>query len=275
MRSAWLFVPGHEPYKIRKALSSPADVVIVDWEDGVPHDQKEAARRETAEVLASSTPSRRIVVRINSPKTPWFADDLPALHGIPVSAIITPKAEDPAAIDAVASAGLPIIPLVESALGVEQAFALARAHPLIERLALGPLDLLADIGARWTPQGEAISYARARLVIATRAAGLDGLIDGVYPHLTDLEGLRREATLARTVGCAGKMLLHPRQIEVVREAFQPSRQEVEQAQLIVKAAQDAAQSKRSAIQVDGLFIDPPIVRQAYQTLQSLGEMSGG
>lgn len=185
---------------------------------------------------------------------------------------MVPKTEDPAEVEAVASAGMPIIPLIESAIGVEQAFALAQAHPLVERLALGPLDFLADIGARWTPQGEALSYARTRLVVAARAAGLDGMIDGVYPHLTDLEGLRQEAALARTLRCAGKLLLHPRQIEVVHEVFQPTREEIEQARLIVRAAQEATLSKQVAIQVEGLFIDPPVVRRAYQTLQALGEV---
>ena len=271
MRNTWLFVPGHEPHKIRKALSSNADVIIIDWEDGVPHDQKEEAHRQTRAALAI-TPPGHVVVRINSPKTSWYADDLLVIKALHVSAIMVPKAEDPADIEAVGSAGVPIIPLIESALGVEQAFALARAHPLVERLALGPLDLLADIGARWTPQGEALSYARTRLVVAARAAGLGGMIDGVYPHLTDLEGLRQDAVLARTLGCVGKLLLHPRQIEVVHEVFQPTRQEVEQARLIVKAAQDAALSKRTAIQVEGIFIDPPVVRRAYQTLQTLGDV---
>lgn len=269
MNATWLFVPGHEPRKLRKALLSAADVVIVDWEDGVPLDQKDAARHQTRELLAQRTAPRQVVVRVNGLTTPWWDDDLRIARSLNPTAVMVPKAEDPAAIAAAAALGMPIIPLVESALGLEQAVALGRAHPLVTHLALGPLDLLADLGARWTPQGEALWYARARLVVAARAAGLDGMIDGVYPDLADLDGLRHDAQSARTLGCTGKMVLHPRQIEVVREAFQPTSAEIQQARAIIEAAQDAARAHRAALQVNGLFVDPPVVRRAHQILQSL------
>jgi citrate lyase subunit beta/citryl-CoA lyase len=272
MLRTWLFVPGHEPYKMRKALASGADVVIIDWEDAVPHDQKSEARMQTQEVLAQTITVCRVAIRINSLKSSWYADEILALKALNVAVVMVPKTEDPAMITTLAEEiNLPIVPLIESALGMEQAFAIAKAHPLVERLAFGSLDFFVDIGARWTPEGEALLYARSRLVIAGRAAGLAGMIDGVYPQLGDLAGLRTESVLAYTLGCEGKLLLHPRQIEVVREVFQPTREELERARLIIRVAQEAAAEQRAVIQFEGIFIDPPLVLWAQQVLKSVGE----
>ncbi|HEY0753801.1 MAG TPA: aldolase/citrate lyase family protein [Ktedonobacteraceae bacterium] len=165
-------MPGHEPDKIRKALASSADVVIIDWEDAVPLEQKPEARTRTQEVLVQTQTACRVTIRVNGPRSPWLADDLSLLKDLPVSAIIAPKIEQPAEVHALATARVPIIPLIESGLGVEQAFAIASAHPLVERLTLGPLDFLADLQAHWTPEGQALFYARSRLLVAGRAAGL-------------------------------------------------------------------------------------------------------
>ncbi len=272
MIRTWLFVPGHEPYKIRKALASGADAVIIDWEDAVPQDQKEQARTTTQTELAQAETSSYVVIRVNSPKSAWFAEDLPFLKALKVSALMVPKADDPTEIRDLATANVPLIPLIESGLGVELAFVLAQAHPLVERLAFGPLDLLADLGAHWTPGGEALSYARARLVIAARAGGLLGMIDGIYPNLADLAGLRKETELARILGCEGKMLLHPKQLAVVRDVFRPTEEEIKRARLIIQAAEEAARTSHTVVQLDGMFIDPPVVRRAYQTLQETDEV---
>lgn len=264
----WLFVPGHEERKLRKALTSRSDVVIIDWEDGVPPDEKEEARSVTRAVLAEVSPALRLVVRVNPPQTPWHEGDMAVLESLPVAATMVPKAEDPVALQGLVRLGIPLIPLVESALGVERAFEIARAHRLVERLAFGSLDFLADIGARWTPEGEAIQYARARVVVAGRAAGLTGPIDGVYPRLDDPEGLRRDAEQARRLGYAGKLLVHPRQIDIVQEVFSPTPEEVAQARRIVAAYQDALAAGRAAVSVDGRLVDPPVVRWAEEVLRA-------
>jgi citrate lyase subunit beta/citryl-CoA lyase len=241
MLRTWLFVPGHEPDKMCKALASSADVVIIDWEDAVPPNQKQEAQMQTQEVFAQAMTPCRVAIRMNRLKSPWSGDDLLTLKNLTVAAIMVPKTEDPAEIFALA-ADVPMIPLRESALDVEQAFAIARAHTLIERL-----------------------------VIAGRVAGLTGKIDGVYPRLSDVEGLRKESVLAYTLGCEGKQVLHPRQIEVVNEACQSTGEEITRARLVIRVAQEAATERCAAIQIEGIFIDPPVVRWAHQTLQAIGE----
>lgn len=267
----WLFVPGHESRKVQKALTSDADAVIIDWEDAVPAGQKEAARAATAEVLATVHSRPRLVIRVNSPRSGLCESDLTVLADLPAAAVMLPKVDDPADVRAVASLGLPIIPMIESAVGLERAYEIAACHPQVERLAFGSLDFLADIAARWTIEGEALLYARSRIVIAGRAAQRDGPIDGVYPRLHDLDGLRREAQLARSLGFAGKQLIHPEQIAVVEEVFSPTAEEIEQARAILKAYQEALAANRAATTAGTTFIDPPVVRRAEQVLRQAGE----
>jgi citrate lyase subunit beta/citryl-CoA lyase len=267
----WLFVPGHEPDKIRKALASRADVVIVDWEDAVPVSQKEQARSMTRATLVDLPSRPRVVLRINSAKTDQYAQDIASLQGLPVSAIMLAKASEPAELPHLAEQGKAIIPVIESALGIENAFQIAKAHPLVERLVLGTMDLMANMGAQWEPDGPALQYIRSRLLIANRAAGLAGPIDGVYPQLSDLDGLHREATTARKLGFAGKLILHPRQIDVVHQVFLPTREEIEQARETIAAFDEAIAAGRSAIRMGDRFVDPPIVIWAQNVLRMGGE----
>lgn len=263
----WLFVPGHDAHKGQKALRSAVDVVVFDWEDAVPEDRKQEARAITRSILARESASPRCIVRVNSRHDPCFADDIAALAELPVSAVLLPKAADPAQVtDLARSAEQPIIPLIESALGVEAAFAIAKAHPRVERLAFGSLDFLADIGVRWTPQDAASQYARARVSIAGRAAGLAGAIDTVYPLLYDDDGLRRDAAGARALGFVGKFLLHPAQIAIVREVFSPTPEELAQATEIMRAFQEARSRGETVVRMGGKFIDPPVVRWAEHVL---------
>lgn len=263
----WLFAPGHESRKLQKALHCPVDVVIVDWEDAVPAERKLEAREHTRAILTGSTFSPRVVLRVNSPKYEWFADDILALADLPLGAVMLPKVEAVSEVMQLVGTGLPLIPLIESAIGIERIFEIATAHSLVERLGLGSLDLLADLGAQWTPAGEALFYARSRLVIASRAAGLEGAIDGVYPRLHDSAGLRQDTEIARTLGFMGKQLLHPEQISLVQETFFPTAEEIKQAREIVEAFQEAAALGRATLQIEGRFIDPPVVKRAYQILR--------
>jgi len=264
----WLFVPGNDDHKIQKALASPADVVIVDWEDGVPAHQKDTARAVSAALLAQPL-ARRAIIRINSAQTSAYPADVAALAHLPIATVMLPKVEQPAEVVQLAnSVGRAIIPLLESALGLERAAIIAGAHAQIERLAFGPLDFLADVGGQWSPEGEALHYARSRLVIASRVAGLPGPIDGVYPQLNDPDGLRRDALIGRRLGFAGKMLLHPAQIAIVRAVFAPTPAEIAQAEQILRAFEEAVAANRSVVSVDGRFVDPPVVRWAQQVLAS-------
>jgi len=264
----WLFVPGHDARKMRKALESEAEVVVIDWEDGVPPDRKHEARSTTASLLAAfGGESPRRLVRVNSARDPYFADDMAAMVQVPVSAVMLPKVEDPQEVaDLAHLLEKPVIPLLESALGIERAFDVAHAHPNVERLAFGSLDFLLDLGVQWEPDNPACRYAQARISVAGRAAGLQGSIDSVYPQLDDQEGLRRDALAARALGFTGKLLLHPAQIAPVREVFTPSPEELAQARAIVQAFEEARARGEAVVRLGGAFIDPPVVKRAQNVL---------
>ena len=265
----WLFVPGHDRRKVQKALQSAADAVIIDWEDAVPPDQRALARATTAELLGAHRAGPRAVVRVNSPRTAEFAADLAAVRDLTVSAVMIPKVEEPAEVDALAALALPLVPMVESALGLECAYQIA-SHPDVERLTFGALDYLADLGAEWELDSAALGHARARLAVASRAARRIGPLDGVYPHVTDLAGLAHDTGVGRRLGCAGRSVIHPNHIPVVRAAYAPSPDQIARAQAIVAAASTAMAAGRAAIQLpDGTFIDPPVVKWAERVLASV------
>jgi len=272
---AWLFVPGHEPRKLRKALTIGPDVIIADWEDAVPASEKHEARRITREILEGKPPKNppRVVVRVNSPKLEAYLEDREALEGLPISGVLVPKVESSDEVRETAELGLPVIPMIESAAGLEGALGIAQAHPLVERLVFGSLDFLTDIKGRWTPSGEALVYARSRIVSVSRAACVKGPIDGVYPHLEDMDGLQKEARIARVLGFVGKTLIHPKQIEVVRKEFVPTPEEVREAKEILEAYRKAIALGQSALRLEsGRFVDPPVVTWAMQILKESGEM---
>jgi citrate lyase beta subunit len=209
----------------------------------------------------------RCIVRVNHVQHPGFAEDVAALIGLPVSGVMLPKVGLPAEVrDVARQVGPPLIPIIESALGLELAFEIARADPRIERLAFGPLDFMADMGLQWTADNPAYQYARTRVAIAGRAAGRAGAIDGVYPQLGDDAGLRRDAMAARALGYVGKLLIHPAQIPIVREVFSPTAAEVVQAAEIMRAFDAAKQRGEAAVRLGSTFIDPPVVRWAQQVL---------
>lgn len=263
----WLFVPGHDSRKLQKAWSSAADVVIIDWEDAVAPERKAEARAVTRALLAQPRAARRCIVRVNHSEHPAFAEDIAALSDLPLAAVMFPKVGDPAEVrDLAQRVVMPIIPILESALGIERAFEIATAHTRIERLAFGPLDFLADLAVQWTADNAAYQYARTRVVIAGRAAGLQGAIDGVYPQLDDSDGLRRDAAAARALGYVGKMVIHPTQLPIVRAAFAPSPADIARADAIMRASEQATVRGEAATRLGNTFIDPPVVRWAQQVL---------
>ena len=272
----WLFVPGNEPDKINKALASQADVVIVDWEDAVAPSRKAEARMVTHSVLLNMHARPRVVLRVNNFTSDEYAKDIEALDDLPVSGIMLAKVSGPEDLQHLITLGRPIIPLIESALGIENAFQIAKAHPLVERLVLGTMDLMADLKAQWEPEGPSLPYIRSRILIAGQAAGRAGPIDGVYPLLNDLDGLHQEAMTARKLGFAGKLLIHPRQIEVVHQVFSPSAQEIEEARQTIATFDEAVAAGRSAIRMGERMVDPPMIIWAQNILRLAGiEMQNG
>ncbi|MFJ4830924.1 HpcH/HpaI aldolase/citrate lyase family protein [Streptomyces sp. NPDC088747] len=263
----WLYVPGDRPETVAKALVSGADVVLVDLEDAVAPDRKEYARAATAELLCEPPPVP-VHVRVNALDGPYAEADLKTLSPLPgLSGLRLPKVTSPAEVVRVAEAApssdggaIPLYALLETALGVEQAFAVATSHRALRGIALGEADLRADLGVR----GDAgLDWSRARVVVAARAAGLAPPVQSVHPDVRDLDGLAASCTHGRDLGFLGRTAIHPRQLPVIERAYLPAPEEIERAEAVLKAA--AADPGAQALP-DGTFVDAAVVAGAHRTL---------
>lgn len=270
LHRSWLYVPATRPDRFAKAVDSGADAVVVDLEDAVPPERKPAARREVS-ALISGDPGVPVYVRVNAPDSPWGRDDVAEVAGGRVAGIRVPKVEDPGQVSDVAGwlrgAGAPVdlICLLESALGVERAFDLARADPLVAGLALGEADLAANLG---TVSDDALLYARSRCVVAARAAGLPPPVQSVYTDVRDLAGLRSSCEYGRRLGMFGRSAIHPDQVDVINEAYTPSSAELAEARALLEAA--TGHEGEGFVLPDGRFVDAAVTEQAARTLR-LGE----
>ncbi len=267
---SYLYVPGSDPSLINKALKSRADAIVIDLEDAVTNDQKQMARANASAVLAESQ-SKPVLVRINSAESGYWRMDLEAVGHWDPPGIRVPKVESVATVVQVASflssldsGSTPLIPLIESALGVERAFEIASAHHRVIALGMGEADLGADLG---TNSSDALNYPRSRCIVAARAAGLAAAIQSVYVNLHDPSGLRSSTEFGRSLGFFGRSAIHPSQIDAINEVFTPSDNEVSSAQEIV-SIMGAASSLGSGLGVtqSGEFVDAAILRRARAIL---------
>ena len=279
---SFLFVPGHHARRIAKAFESSADAVIIDLEDAVPAAEKQAARANAAAAVADHG-APAAFVRVNGAGDAGCLDDLLAVVRPGLAGIVLPKSESAAQLHALdwgithleARAGLPggtveLLPLVESARGVERAPALAGCVDRVRRLTFGVADYSLDLGLHPDPGESGLAYLRARLVHACRAAGREAPVDSVVVEIRDSERLRDSARRARAAGFGGKLCLHPDQVDVVNEVFGPTPDELARARSIV-AAYDAARDRgEAAVTVEGSFVDAPVAERARKLLQRSG-----
>ncbi|MGI5442678.1 HpcH/HpaI aldolase/citrate lyase family protein [Streptomyces shenzhenensis] len=257
----WLYVPGDRPHVVAKALACGADVVVIDLEDAVAPDRKEYARAATVDLLSEPQPVR-VHVRVNGTEGPWAAADLRATAGLPgVSGVRLPKVTSADEVVRAAEAtGHRLYALLETALGIEHAHAIAAAHPALRGISLGEADLRADLGVR---DDAGLDWCRSRVVVAARAAGLAPPPQSVHPDIRDLAGLAASCAHGRDLGFLGRAAIHPRQLPIIERAYLPTEAELEQAETIVKAAT----TERGAQALpDGRFIDAAVVAAARRTL---------
>ncbi|MCX4693858.1 CoA ester lyase [Streptomyces sp. NBC_01408] len=258
----WLYAPGDRPAVVAKALGCGADAVIVDLEDAVPASRKEYARTATAELLAER-PAVPVHVRVNALDSPWGGVDLAALAGRRgLAGLRLPKISAPEQVAAVAdrTGGVALYALLESALGVERAFEIARAHPALRGLSLGEADLRADLAVS---AGTGLDWCRSRVVVAARAAGLVPPAQSVFPDIRDLEALAASCSRGRSLGFLGRAAIHPRQLPVIERAYLPAPAEVAAAHEVLAAAR----ATPGALALpDGRFVDPAVVAAAHRTL---------
>ncbi|NIH83655.1 HpcH/HpaI aldolase/citrate lyase family protein [Amycolatopsis granulosa] len=251
-----LFVPGHRPDRFAKAAATGCDLVVLDLEDAVGPDRKAGAREHVRSWLDAG---HAAVVRINAPGTPWFDADLAAVAGR-AAAVMVPKAEDRAVLDALADRGAgPVIPLIETALGVTRAVEVCGADPVV-RPAFGSVDLAAQLGVDHRSHA-ALRHARSAVVLAAAAAGCAAPVDGVTTALDDPAVLRADVAHAIELGLTGKLCIHPRQVTAVNDAFRPGEAETRWAREVLASVTDGSVGVHN-----GQMVDRPVIRRAEAIL---------
>lgn len=279
MRRSMLFLPGNNPNMLINGNCLGADGVIFDLEDAVSPDEKDAARilvRNTMRYMDFR--GCEIIVRINAIDTPYWKKDIDAILPYVPSLILLPKTSGAADVleadayitEAEEKLGLEkgtvgLMPLIETALGVENAFAIASATKRVKALFLGAEDLTADLQCKRTKEGREIEYARTRLVMAARAAGID-VYDTPFTDVNDDEGIEVDATLAKGLGFSGKAAISPRHVEVINRVFSPTLAEIDYAYEVMEAIALAKKQGKGAIALRGKMIDAPIVMRAQRTI---------
>ncbi len=266
-----LFTPGTRGDRIQKALQAgAADVVVADLEDAVAPDQKDEARDEVRAALqvVPASPAQR-AVRINPWPSALAEADLDAVLAAEPDVLVLPKAEDPTSVQALdarlGDSPARLLLILETAEGVLNARELARSSDRVAALAFGAEDLAADAGMRRSPSNEEVAVPRSLVALAAAAAGV-AAVDMITADFRDQQRTTREATEARALGYAGKMCLHPTQVESVHAAFAPTPDEVDWARRVVAAADAEGAGAGGVVVVDGKMVDVPLVRQARAIL---------
>jgi citrate lyase subunit beta / citryl-CoA lyase len=286
VRRSRLYVPGSEPKYFINAALHGADAVILDLEDSVHPSEKDAARLLVRNALrAVDFLECERMVRIN--QLPLGLDDLDEIVPESPDLILIPKIENPAQIVEAArrieriqtdygiSRPIWLMPILESALGIENALGITQASNQIVALTIGLEDYTADLGVVKTPTGNESLYARQRVVNAAHAAGVQA-IDSVFGDVGDMEGLRAWGLNSRALGFEGMGCVHPLQISVIHEAFAPTSAEIEKAQKIVAAYHEAQEKGLGVVSLGSKMIDPPVVNRALKLMaraKSMGLVS--
>lgn len=272
MRS-FLFAPGNHARRVEKALSLDADGVILDLEDAVATAEKPATREAVAAALGR--PRRGLLyVRVNAVDTDFCYGDLVAVVRPGLDGIILPKVESAAGLATIDWLLAQLerdrgITAVETARGLDWLGAILGTDTRVRRIAFGAGDFTLDVNIAWSRDETELGYARATIVTASRAAGIEAPLDTVWVDLTDRDGLEASARTALGCGFQGKMCIHPDQIAVVNRVFTPGEAEIAFAERVAAAFAKAEAEGSAAIQLDGKFIDYPIVYRAQRVLQRI------
>lgn len=269
---AFLFVPGDDPRKLASAHRSGADAIVADLEDGVAPARKEAARATVAEFARERSDGPPLLVRVNAPSSAFLADDLDALKDLRLAGLVVPKSHA-GELASFAWNGCPLVAMIEDARGILDVLGIAE-HPLTVRLALGAVDLTAELGLRPYRDDLQLLYARSQLVIVSAAAGIAAPIDSPSLQLGDEAGLRTECELARSLGFTGKSCIHPAQLRTVVDVFAPSPEELAWAEEIVEVFEQATVSGLGVTTHRGAMVDAPVVARARRLLAQATERKG-
>ncbi|MBK1657227.1 HpcH/HpaI aldolase/citrate lyase family protein [Paracraurococcus ruber] len=279
---SFLFAPGDHPRRAEKVLTAGADAAILDLEDAVAIAAKVAARDAVRAGLQRPRTCRAFV-RVNAFGTEWCFGDIQSVAGPGLDGIVLPKLEEAGellAVDWMLSAlererglppgGIEVMPLLETARGLARLDGLARAAAAlggrVRRLAFGAGDYTLDLGIAWGLAETELETARAAIVLASRAAGLDAPIDTVWIELREAEAYRASCARGAALGFQGRLCIHPDQVAAAHAAYSPPAEELARARRIMAAFAEAEARGLASIQVDGRFVDYPIVERARRML---------
>ena len=286
MRRSMLFMPGNNAGMLLNADALGADSIILDLEDAVSPAEKDSARILVRNALKYLNYSNcEIIIRINSIDTDYWKSDLEEIIPLMPHMIMPPKISCAKDVQIVANYikeveekhniknFTHIIPLIETALGVENAFEIAKSSDRVRAIFLGAEDLTADLRCKRTKKGDEIFYSRGRLVTAARAANID-VYDTPFTDVEDEDGLRKDALFAKSLGFTGKAAISPRHVMIINEVFSPTIEEIEYAKEVMDIIRVAKEQGKGAISLRGKMIDAPIVARAMQTLKMAEQLGG-
>ena len=280
-----LFAPGTRPELLSKSQLGNADALIFDLEDSVALSAKDEARQNIKDALHSGS-RKPVFLRINHPRAGDTQADLEILAQLPIHTniigVILPKAESTTDLEqldrqlgdiesrtGLVSGSLRILPLVETCLGLRNTYDLAKSSSRVCGMSLASAeqgDFMVDLGGRWTPRSLALVYPRSKMVIDTRASGLQWLVDGVFMNLQDLGALRGECLIAQELGFIAKMAIHPTQVDIMHDVFSPSAEEVDYAKGLIDVFEQAEARGLGAVRYRCMMVDYANVRLAKRTL---------
>ena len=279
-----LFIPGNNKRFIEKAKLLNADIICFDLEDSVPLNEKQTARDLVSEALDKKEDfgNRNVYIRINSYESGIAIQDLDAIVSDEIDGVVIPKVNNQSEINYLTlrlielerkkaiSKKIGIMASIESAQGLVNSYSIATADSRVKMLVFGVFDFLNDMGLDYVQDGIEYSFARAKVPIDARAAGI-GAIDAIWQKVDDVEGLVRDASTAKRLGYQGKCVIHPKQVEPVAHVFIPSNNEINWARKVIQALEETMEKGRGigAVTVDGRMVDAAHYRQAKSVLDSL------
>ena len=272
-----IFVPGNNPRFLEKAKKIQADIVCFDLEDSVPDDEKISARKLIKNALKSrSEYSSSIFVRTNSPLSGKIPSDLKEIIQKGIDGIVIPKVNNVTELKKIQKtlSGLEkskklkpiqIIPSIESAEGVVNSYPIASFGKRVTAIVFGIFDLLNDLGVEYTKDSPGGKYSRYKIPVDAAAAGISA-IDGIWQDLNDLKGLQKDCNFGKSLGYAGKSVIHPDQISIVHKSFYPNKTEISWAEKVCKVYLESTKKGKGATTVDGKMIDEVHYKQAKALL---------
>jgi citrate lyase subunit beta/citryl-CoA lyase len=282
-RRSMLYIPGNNPAMIQQGGVYGADSILLDLEDAVALNQKDAARDLVSNLMPTvDFYEAEVCVRVNHLNTPFGLADLEAIVPLQPSAIRYPKAESVEEVAELLSiiekiekkhqlphTNMTLHAMIETAKGVQNVFEIASKFDRLDALTIGGQDLTADMNIVYTRDGAGIDFARKHIVMAAKANHLD-VIDTVFPDVNDEVGLREETEYSKKIGFTGKAVINPRQIDIIHEVFSPTEEEIRKAYRIVKEFKKNKSEGVGVFSIDGKMIDAPVVTRAEYILKIAG-----